>query len=454
MTSPAASNISDRQVGLIIDKLGFVRKYKVLLIAASIGYLFDAFDNAILGYALPAISQEFEISPLMKGLIISAAQWGGLVGQIVWGPVTEAMGRLFAFRGTLFMFAVLTGFTVLAWNPMVIGVTRFLAGMGLGAFVPVVTGVVSEMSPTKYRGRFTSFTTLLWPFGSLAGAFLSLMLLPIIGWRGMFLLGSIVVILAIIAPKLLPESPRWLASKGRGDEALKALRELGATEQIINEVRKLPAEPAVPIARKTAVSELFSQQWRKSIILGGGLWITLNYAYLAVLLWLPSILVDVYHLTLARSLTYTVITALVGLFGRLLGVYLIEVIGRKPLLYYTYAGAALSCLAFGNVTDPAYLLLFAALFFFFADQASVCVIAYVPELFPTRIRLVGATWAAAAGRFTSALAPIMAGALMAAGQYHAIWVIFALMYVVGIALVWALGPETKGRQLEELYAEK
>ena len=454
MISKDATGMSDRQVGLVIDKLGFVRKYKILLIAASVGYLFDAFDNAILGYALPAISQEFDISPVVKGLIISAAQWGGLVGQLVWGPVTEAMGRLFAFRGTLLTFSLLTGLTVLAWNPVIIGLSRFLAGTGLGAFVPVVTGVVSEMSPTKYRGRFTSFTTLLWPFGSLAGAFLSLMLLPVIGWRGMFLLGSVVIILAIFAPRLLPESPRWLAAKGRGDDALKALRQLGATDQMIEEARSLPSEPAVQIDRKAAVSELFSPRWIRSIVLGGGLWITLNFAYLAVLLWLPSILVDVYHLTMARSLTYTVITALVGLLGRVLGVYLIEVIGRKPLLYYTYACAAASCLAFGNVSDPSYLLVFAALFFFFTDQASVCVIAYVPELFPTRIRLVGATWAAAAGRFTSALAPIMAGALMAAGQYKTIWVVFAVMYVLGIVLIWTLGPETKGRSLEQLYGER
>ena len=94
-----------------------------------------------------------------------------------------------------------------------------------------------------------------------------------------------------------------------------------------------------------------------------------------------------------------------------------------------------------------------AAFFFFADQSSVGVVAYIPELFPTRLRVLGSAWAAAAGRIGSALSPIMAGAFMKYNQYSTVWLIFAAIYLIGVVVVWSIGPETKGRSLDEVHGE-
>lgn len=450
------SGLSEKQVGRVLDGMGVTSALKTLLFAATLGYLFDAFDNGILGYIMPLISKEFNIDPVVKGWIFSTALWGGVLGQYFWGPLADAKGRRVAFQGTILTFAAFTGLAALAWGSLSLGITRFIAGTGLAGFIPVDTSMVSEMSPTKYRGRFSSFIPVVFPLGSLLAAGLSLLLLSKIGWRGMFLLGIIPALIAFWVRRAVPESPRWLASKGRSEEAIQSLKKLGATDEMIKKAQEVADEDQVVHSNDSTgarLTELFSRKWLRSNILAWTLWISVNFAYFGVLLWLPSILVDVYHLSIAKSLTMTVIVNCVGLCGRLFGVYLIDKIGRKPLIIYTYIMSAVFCIALGNLVNPAFLLVLAASFFFFADQSSVCVIAYIPELFPTRLRVLGNSWAAAAGRIASAMAPIMAGALMKFNHYSTIWTIFALVYVVGAIVVWTLGPETKGRVLEELMGE-
>jgi putative MFS transporter len=106
-------------------------------------------------------------------------------------------------------------------------------------------------------------------------------------------------------------------------------------------------------------------------------------------------------------------------------------------------------LAFGTVKTPNSLLFFIALFKFFEQQGTLAVMGYIPELYPTRLRVMGNAYAGAASRFTSALAPIMVGVLMGMHRYLAIWSIFAAVLVIGVIIVWLLGPETKGKTLEE-----
>jgi putative MFS transporter len=142
-------------------------------------------------------------------------------------------------------------------------------------------------------------------------------------------------------------------------------------------------------------------------------------------------------------------TSCCGILGRLTGVYLIDKIGRKPLIIYTYSFAGAACIAFGLVTNPIHLLFFIGCFFFFADQSLAGVMAYIPELYPTRLRAVGNAYAASSSRVSSALAPMMVGALMTFNKYLYVWIAFAAVYVIGITFLAIFGPETRGKILEE-----
>ena len=448
-------SLSEKQVAHVIDQTGVTKVTKMLIFAASLGYLFDAFDNTLLGYVMPLIAKEYTITSEMKGFILSLALWGGVVGMWFWGPIAEMKGRRIAFQGTVLTFSLFTGLAAATWNALSLGITRFITGAGLMGFYAVDLAMVSEMTPTRLRGRLTSAITVLYPVGVVLGGFVAGLLAEKVGWRGMFLVGVIPALCAYIIRRHVPESPRWLVSKGRGAEAEKALVQMGATPGIIEEVKQAhPVETAAPASTdsslKVKFSELFSRKWLRTNIVALVAWNSCSFAPWGVMLWLPTILVEVYHFSFVKSVMFSTITFSFGLLGRLCGVYLIEKIGRRPLLIMAFSMAAVFCLAFGLVTDPAWLLFFIAAYKFFNDQGSLGVMAYIPELYPTRLRVMGNSYAASSSRISAALAPIMVGFLMGMHQYTLIWIIFAVTYVIGALTIWLLASETKGKSLEEV----
>ncbi len=455
-TQERSRTLSESQVAQIIDRTGITRVTKILVFAAALGYLFDVFDNAILGYLMPLISKDFTISPAWKGLFLSLALWGGTVGMWFWGPISEVKGRRLGFQGTLLSFALFTGFAALAWSSFSFGITRIIAGAGMAGFYPVGLALVSEMTPSKVRGRLTSFITILAPVGMILAGVVTGFLAQKIGWRAMFLIGTTPALCTYLVRYHVPESPRWLASRRRAEEAVASLLRLGAEEQIIDQVRNLaPEAVSAPVLApdqaqlKDKFKELFSRKWLRANIVAWALWICGNYASWGITLWLPTIMLDVYHLTFVKGVAFLTITWTFGLLGRLCGVLLIDKIGRKPLIAYGYSVAAIACLVFGTAKTAGLLLCFIAISKFFEQQGTLAVMAYIPELYPTGLRVMGNAYAGAASRITSALAPIMVGVLMGMHQYLAIWIMFAAVLVTGVLIMWFLGPETKGKTLEE-----
>jgi putative MFS transporter len=456
LTKEHPRTLSGSQVAQVIDRTGVTPVTKVLVFAAALGYLFDAFDNTMVGYLMPLISKDFSISPVWKGLLLSLALWGGTLGMWFWGPVSEAKGRRFGFQGTVLSFSLFTGLAALSWSPFSFGITRIIAGAGLAGFYAVDLALVSEMAPTRLRGRLTSFITILYPVGVILAGVVTGFLAQKIGWRSMFLIGVTPALCAFLVRRRVPESPRWLSSKGRTQEAVASLLRMGAAQQTIDEVQSAIPDSVTSSqadvdkgSLRDKFKELFSRRWLKANVVAWTLWICGNFAAWGVTLWLPTILIDVYHFTFVKGAAFLAITYGFGLVGRLCGVLLIDKIGRKPLIACAYLIAAVACLAFGTVKTPNMLLCFIAIFKFFEQQGTLAVMGYIPELYPTRLRVMGNAYAGAASRITSALAPIMVGVLIGMHHYLAIWVIFATVLTVGVVIVWFLGPETKGKTLEE-----
>jgi len=454
--APRSPMLSGKQIGEVIDRTGVTQVTRILVVAASLGYLFDAFDNTMVGYLMPLISKDFIITPEWKGFLLSLGLWGGVLGMAFWGPVAEMKGRRFAFQGTVLSFSLFSGLAAATWSALSFGVTRFISGAGLAGFYPVDLAMVAEMTPTRIRGRLTSLITVLYPVGViLAGAATGFIALRL-GWRPMFLVGALPALLAFLVRREVPESPRWLASKGRMAEAEESLIRMGARRETIDQVKADEDGSATGEAAdqdqaslQEKFRELFSRKWLRANIVAWTLWIAGNFATWGVTLWLPTILMDVYHFTFVKGVTFLALTYAVGLLGRLCGVFLIDKVGRKALLVSSFVFAACGCLAFSMVKSPMPLLCSIMFFKFFDQQGSLTLMAYVPELFPTRLRVMGNGYAGSASRVTSALAPIMVGFLIAMHFFLAIWAIFAGVLLIGALIILVLGQETKGRILEE-----
>jgi putative MFS transporter len=381
-----------------------------------------------------------------QGYLLSAALWGGVVGQLIWGWLAEKRGRLFAFQGTILTFAAFTGLTAIAWSPAAIFVTRFIAGSGLAGFTPVDSVMVSEFSPTRRRGRYTSVIAVLWPVGAMLGVAASIYLLPHVGWRLLFVLGIPPAILVWIVRREVPESPRWLIKQGRLGDALDSLRRLGATDAMLNEPGDAPPESVV---HRGLLGDLFTSCQIRKTAVALSLWVANLYASMSLIAWLPSLFVQVHGFSLKESLRYTFAATVAGFIGRLSGVYLIEAIGRRASLGYSLFVAGFCMLAFGYVHQR-YLLLAALIgLYFFNELAGVCQIAYIPELFPTNMRMKGNSWCSATARVAAATSPMLVGYLLARNRYSFIAVIFSLSLFIPWAVFMAWGPETKGKGLVE-----
>jgi putative MFS transporter len=424
--------------------------FKMLLISACFGYLFDALDNGLLGYAMPLMAAEFHINDVTKGYILSIGLWGGVFGQFVWGWLAEKKGRLFAFQGTILSFAGFTGLTALAWSPAVVFVTRFITGAGLNGFCPVDLTMVSEFSPTNQRGRFTGLIAVLWPVGAMLGLGISLYVLPHIGWRWLFVIGVLPAVLVWLIRRRVPESPRWLINQGRVEETVQSLKRLGATNEMLREELAVPDVAGAMKQEQGTLRDLLSSKRIRGTILAWFLWFANLYASMSLIVWLPTIFIQIYHFSLVKSLSYTLATTTCGLAGRLLGIYLLEKAGRKFSLGYSQFLAGVCMLAFGYATDPMWLLVAAMSMYFFNEQAGVCQMAYIPELFPTRMRMKGTAWCSATARIVAATSPILVGYLLAANRYHVVSIVFSLTLFIPFLVFMIWGPETKGRGLEEV----
>ena len=433
-------------VSSVIEKLTLNRTHYFVVICAALGFMFDSFDTYIVSYAMPAIIKEWSITPVMMGMLTSAGIWGMFFGAIVWGPITDRYGRRMGFIGTVIGFSLLTGATAFAQDINQFVAIRFVTGMCLGGMIPINTALASEYVAARYRGRFVSILTVLWPFGLLIAALAGLNLVVDYGWRTLFYLGTTPALLAIVVLFKVPESPRWLAAQGRVTESSVILRKLGATEE---DLANLAADTA---AEKVTVTVLFQKQYIKRFLLTGGYYFFGMFGYYGFVLWFPAILATVYNLSLARTFTYTLFVALASIAGRMTAFYTVEKFGRKQLFYVGFGLGGIAALIFGTITDPSYLVFGACVLAYLYEQGVAGTVVYTAELYPSRIRATAACWSTGLGRISSAVAPLVFGYFMQQNAYYGIYISMAISFWIAVALVYFIGIETKGKTLEEIGA--
>src|SRR6266487_6358474 len=246
-----------------LERLPFSRWHRNFFILAFLGIMFDAADFALFGAALPPIAREFGLGPAQSGLLATVGLVGAFLGALFWGTVSDYIGRRTSFQATVGIFALFTGLVAGSWNVASLATFRFLSNFGLGGEVPVTSTLGSEFSPGRIRGAMAGNLLTAFPVGLILAAVLSLTILPTFGWRALFAVGIIPAALLFFVRRYMPESVRYLLSKGRLAEAERTV--VGIEQRAIGrsltaeEIRAAPrVKPELAVPTGVTVFELFA----------------------------------------------------------------------------------------------------------------------------------------------------------------------------------------------------
>jgi MFS transporter, putative metabolite:H+ symporter len=407
--------------------------------------LFDSWDSTIIAYTLPSIGKEWALSSISSGWLISAGYGGQFLGAILFGAIAQKRGRLPVVRWLIIAMGMLAVACAAAGSYGQLVALRLVQGMAIGGALPAAISYVNEVAPTATRGRFFGTFQFLMLAGFGLASLMSAWLVPHHGWRIMFALGA-VPLLSVPLLYFLPESPRWLAGRGRQAESLESLRRLGSSVTVISaaaDESSIP-DPAAPVA------ELFAPAARRKFSITAALWFITSLVSFGLLNWVPSLYVRIFNIPIDKALSYNSIVALSIFLLPMLLRQTIDRIGRRPPAIFGTAIGGAALLGILLVPKEKWMLVvgLAIVGQIGISISSMVLWPYTAEIYRTRIRSVALGTASSLARGASMLTPLLVGGLLQiTGSVVPIFLIFGLASLA-VALLWWQGTqETAGREL-------
>jgi MFS transporter, putative metabolite:H+ symporter len=442
-----------RHVVARLERLPYCSWHLKMRLIICTAWFFDAFDSIAIAYVLPPLIGMWHLSPQQIGSLIGIGFLGQLFGAIAFGWIAEHWGRRRAMLATLLIFSLgalacagAQSYTMLWW-------LRFIQGIGLGGEIPLMAAYVNEFAHAKNRGRFSVSIQVLFSAGLVAVALVGVYVVPHWGWQWMFVIGAIPALIAIPMRAVLPESPRWLASRGRYDEADRALARLEAiAERDGKPIAPLPADLPMVVEAKPRIAELFRGMYLRRTITVWLIWTGAYFVSYGITAWMPSLFRTVYHLSVQQSLAYGLINSSVGFAGALAALYLIEAIGRRLMFVVSLGGcaAALISFAFLPLLSAAGTLTVSTIGFFFLSSTLLSLATYTAEIYPTHLRALGGGVASAWQRGASVVGTTVVGWVLPYYGINAVFVMFGLFALMGAIVAALFAVETRAQVLERV----
>ncbi len=419
-----------------------------LLIVTGLGWLFDSMDTGLISFVLPMLAKDWNLAPEQVGLIGSIGLFGMAIGAVMAGSLADRFGRKNIFAATVILYSISTGLCAVAWSYESLLVFRFLVGFGLGGELPVAATLVSEYAPAHLRGRFIVLLESFWGVGWLVAALLSYFFIPAFGWKSAFIIGALPAFYVFLIRLHMPESVRYLVSKGKISEAEKIIDELECKLGV--EHKPFEKNISLPEVIQPSPLTLFNSQFRVRTIMLWLTWFGIVFSYYGIFMWLPSI-VYAQGFEVVKSFEYVLVMTLAQLPGYFTAAWLVDKIGRRYTLSSFLLMSGICAFFFGNAQSSTALLISGAAMSFFNLGAWGVIYTYTPELYPTFIRALGSGYAAGFGRIGGIIAPALVGSLIASGfHFDMIFVIFASVFIAISVVVMSLGLESKQMSLEEI----
>ena len=451
-----------------MDRIGWTRVHWAVAIMVLAGMFFDALEQDTTGAIVEGLKASFGMGTADLAFLNTIMIVGGLVGRIGTGYLADRKGRRYALAFNLLLYTLGGLLSAVAPNEFFLQVTRFIVGVGLGGEFTVGLTLVAEIVATRYRGTvaaslnigsggvgnfvaFGLFFVVLGPLNDVLGGTAT-------SWRWLYVMLALPALLVVVIRRYMPESPRFLLSQGRVEEANAALTVLASGKLTPRgaptEVHQYVTEADIPeTARQTVPLRALAtpQSLRRTAAIGLASWMSFG-AQITLLVLMPTILVAQGY-SISDSLAFTMVMNFGSLLGACASAYLAGRLGRKVV---TVSAAVLGCaaaIAFASFANGvALILVLGAIFQFFALLLNTTLAAWSPEIYPTSVRALGTSIANGIGNVSGAVMPLVAVPVFAAYGVGGVFVMLAIMYVL-LAVSAIFAPETFRRSLEDINPE-
>ena len=392
------------------------------LVGSAVGYAMDGFDLLILGFMLSAISADLNLTPAQSGSLVTWTLIGAVVGGIAFGALSDRYGRVRVLTWTIVLFAVFTGLCAIAQGYWDLLIYRTIAGIGLGGEFGIGMALAIEAWPAKHRAKAASYVALGWQVGVLAAALLTPVLLPHIGWRGMFVVG------------IFPAFVAWYLRTRLHEPEIFSQKQTELSTQKISKLEsfKLLVKDKATTKVSLGVVVLTSVQ---------------NFGYYGIMIWMPNFLSKQLGFSLTKSGLWTAVTvcgmmAGIWIFGRLA-----DRIGRKPSFLLFQLGAVISIITYSQLTDPTAMLVAGTFLGMFVNGMMGGYGALMAEAYPTEARATAQNVLFNLGRAVGGFGPVVVGAIVSAYSFSIAIAFLAVIYVIDMVATVFLVPELKGKEL-------
>ena len=435
----------------LIDNAKFTRFHWTVLFWCALIIIFDGYDLVIYGVVLPLLMDKWHLTPIEAGTLGSYALFGMMFGALIFGTLSDKIGRKKAIITCIIIFSGFTFLNGFVETPLQFGICRFFAGLGIGGVMPNAVALMTEYSPKKIRSTLVTLMFSGYSVGGMLSAGLGIVLIPNFGWQSVFYVGIIPIILLPLIIRFLPDSVGFLVKQNRISEAKEILSKIEPTYiPKEKDVLEIGGEKTTGVS----VAQLFKKNRTVSTIM---FWIAFFTCLLMVYglnSWLPKLMTKAGY-ELGSSLTFLLVLNFGAMIGAIGGGWLGDKYNLKTVLisFFAVAAISLSLLGFKSSTFVLYILIAIAGATTIGTQ--ILCYAYVAQFYPINIRSSGIGWASGVGRTGAILGPILGGTLLSLElPFEFNFVAFAVPGAIGALAVCFINVKHSHEKKAEFEKQK